>query len=93
VDAEIASAEAHLLAGRPEQALVLIERALPEAAPSTPPLCCRRRTAVQAAALFAWVRSQKLGRLWPRACGKAPHLMLRTSGASCLQSRAQGSPP
>jgi len=32
LDADIASAEAHLIAGRPEQALVLIERALTEAA-------------------------------------------------------------
>jgi class 3 adenylate cyclase/tetratricopeptide (TPR) repeat protein len=53
VDADIASAEAHLLAGRPKQALALIEGALAEAAsihaaPLLPPAY-----RVQAAALFA----------------------------------------
>jgi len=53
VDADIASAEAHLLAGRPEQALALIEGALTEAASihAAPLLPSAYR--VQAAALFA----------------------------------------
>jgi class 3 adenylate cyclase/tetratricopeptide (TPR) repeat protein len=53
VDADIASAEAHLLAGRPEQALALIERALAEAASIHAATLLPPAYRVQAAALFA----------------------------------------
>jgi tetratricopeptide (TPR) repeat protein len=53
VDAEIASAEAHLLAGRPEQALVLIEGAVTEAASIHAVTLLPSAYRVQAAALFA----------------------------------------
>jgi class 3 adenylate cyclase/tetratricopeptide (TPR) repeat protein len=53
VDAEIASAEAHLLAGRPEQALILIEGALAEAASIHAATLLPPAYRVQAAALFA----------------------------------------
>ena len=53
VDADIASAEAHLLAGRPLQALVLIDRALPEAASIHAATLLPSAYRVQAAALFA----------------------------------------
>jgi class 3 adenylate cyclase/tetratricopeptide (TPR) repeat protein len=53
VDADIASAEAHLLAGRPEQALVLIEEALPEAAAIHAARLLPSAYRVQAAALLA----------------------------------------
>jgi class 3 adenylate cyclase/tetratricopeptide (TPR) repeat protein len=53
VDADIASAEAHLLAGRPEQALVLIEGALTEAASIHAARLLPSAYRVQAAALFA----------------------------------------
>ena len=53
VDADIASAEAHLLAGRPEQALALIEGALTEAASIHAATLLPSAYRVQAAALFA----------------------------------------
>ena len=53
VDADIASAEAHLLAGRPEQALVLIERAVTEAASIHAASLLPSAYRVQAAALLA----------------------------------------
>ena len=53
VDADIASAEAHLLAGRPEQALVLIEGTLAEAASIHAATLLPSAYRVQAAALFA----------------------------------------
>jgi class 3 adenylate cyclase len=53
VDADIASAEAHLLAGRPEQALVLIEGALTEAASIQAARLLPSAFRVQAAALLA----------------------------------------
>jgi ATP/maltotriose-dependent transcriptional regulator MalT len=53
VDADIASAEAHLLAGRPEQALVLIEGAVTEAAAIHAATLLPSAYRVQAAALFA----------------------------------------
>ena len=53
VDADIASAEAHLLAGRPEQALVLTERAVTEAASIQAATLLPSAYRVQAAALFA----------------------------------------
>jgi tetratricopeptide (TPR) repeat protein len=53
VDADIASAEAHLLAGRPEQALALIEGALAEAASLHAATLLPAAYRVQAAALFA----------------------------------------
>ena len=52
VDADIASAEAHLLAGRPEQALALIERALGEATSIHAATLLPPAYRVQAAALF-----------------------------------------
>jgi class 3 adenylate cyclase/tetratricopeptide (TPR) repeat protein len=53
VDADIASAEAHLLADRPEQALVLIEGAVTEAAAIRAATLLPSAYRVQAAALFA----------------------------------------
>jgi class 3 adenylate cyclase/tetratricopeptide (TPR) repeat protein len=53
VDADIASAEAHLVAGQPEQALVLIERALTEAASIHAATLLPSAYRVQAAALLA----------------------------------------
>jgi class 3 adenylate cyclase/tetratricopeptide (TPR) repeat protein len=53
VDADIASAEAHLLAGRPEDALALIDRALAEAASIHAATLLPPAYRVQAAALFA----------------------------------------
>ncbi len=53
VDADIASAEAHLLAGRPERALVLIDGALAEAASIHAATFLPSAYRVQAAALFA----------------------------------------
>jgi class 3 adenylate cyclase/tetratricopeptide (TPR) repeat protein len=53
VDADIASAEAHLLAGRPRQALALIEGALAEAASIHAATLLPSAYRVQAAALFA----------------------------------------
>jgi tetratricopeptide (TPR) repeat protein len=53
VDADIAAAEAHLLAGRPEQALVLIEGAVTEAASIHAASLLPSAYRVQAAALFA----------------------------------------
>jgi class 3 adenylate cyclase/tetratricopeptide (TPR) repeat protein len=53
VDADIASAEAHLLAGRPEQALALIGGALAEAASINAATLLPPAYRVQAAALFA----------------------------------------
>jgi len=53
VDAEIASAEAHLLAGRPKQALVLIEQALTAAASIRAASLLPSAYRVQAAALLA----------------------------------------
>jgi class 3 adenylate cyclase/tetratricopeptide (TPR) repeat protein len=53
VDADIASAEAHLLAGRPGQALVLIEGAVTEAASIHAATLLPSAYRVQAAALFA----------------------------------------
>jgi tetratricopeptide (TPR) repeat protein len=53
VDADIASAEAHLLAGRPEQALVLIEGAVTEAASIHAATLLPSAYRVKAAALFA----------------------------------------
>jgi tetratricopeptide (TPR) repeat protein len=53
VDADIASAEAHLLAGRPERALALIEGALAEAASIHAATLLPPAYRVQAAALFA----------------------------------------
>jgi tetratricopeptide (TPR) repeat protein len=53
VDADIASAEAHLLAGRPEQALTLIDGALTEAASIHAATLLPSAYRVQAAALFA----------------------------------------
>jgi len=53
VDADIASAEAHLLAGRPEHALALIEGALAEAAAIHAATLLPPAYRVQAAALFA----------------------------------------
>jgi class 3 adenylate cyclase/tetratricopeptide (TPR) repeat protein len=53
VDADIASAEAHLLAGRPEQALALIEGAMTEAASIHAASLLPSAYRVQAAALFA----------------------------------------
>jgi tetratricopeptide (TPR) repeat protein len=53
VDADIASAEAHLLAGRPEQALALIEGALTEAASIRAATLLPSAYRVRAAALFA----------------------------------------
>jgi class 3 adenylate cyclase/tetratricopeptide (TPR) repeat protein len=53
VDADIASAEAHLLAGRPEQALVLIEGAVTQAAAINAATLLPSAYRVQAAALFA----------------------------------------
>jgi class 3 adenylate cyclase/tetratricopeptide (TPR) repeat protein len=53
VDADIATAEAHLLAGRPEQALVLIERAVTEAASIHAASLLPSAYRVQAAALSA----------------------------------------
>ena len=53
VDADIASAEAHLLAGRSEQALPLIERALHEAASIHAARLLPSAFRVQAAALLA----------------------------------------
>jgi tetratricopeptide (TPR) repeat protein len=53
VDADIAAAEAHLLAGRPEQALALIKGALAEAASIHAATLLPSAYRVQAAALFA----------------------------------------
>jgi class 3 adenylate cyclase/tetratricopeptide (TPR) repeat protein len=53
VDADIASAEAYLLAGRPEEALALIDRALAEAASIHATTLLPPAYRVQAAALFA----------------------------------------
>jgi class 3 adenylate cyclase/tetratricopeptide (TPR) repeat protein len=53
VDADIASAEAHLLAGRPEQALLLVEGAVTEAAAIRAATLLPSAYRVQAAALFA----------------------------------------
>ena len=53
VDADIASAEAHLLAGRPEQALVLIEGAVTDAAAIHAATLLPSAYRVQAAALLA----------------------------------------
>jgi class 3 adenylate cyclase/tetratricopeptide (TPR) repeat protein len=53
VDADIASAEAHLLAGRPEQALILIEGAATEATSIHAARLLPSAYRVQAAALFA----------------------------------------
>jgi tetratricopeptide (TPR) repeat protein len=53
VDADIASAEAHLLAGRPDQALIMVERALTEAASIRAATLLPAAYRVQAAALFA----------------------------------------
>jgi tetratricopeptide (TPR) repeat protein len=53
VDADIASAEAHLLAGRPKQALVLIEGAVTEAASIHAATLLPSAYRVQAAALLA----------------------------------------
>jgi class 3 adenylate cyclase/tetratricopeptide (TPR) repeat protein len=53
VDADIASAEAHLLAGRPEQALALIEGALADAAAMHAATLLPSAYRVQAAALLA----------------------------------------
>ena len=62
VDADIASAEAHLLAGRPEQALALIERALAEATSIHAATCCRLRIACKRLPCLRWVKSHKLAR-------------------------------
>ena len=59
VDADIASAEAHLLAGRPEQALVLIEEAVREAASIYAATLLWSAYRLQAATLLHRVRSQK----------------------------------
>jgi tetratricopeptide (TPR) repeat protein len=53
VDTDIASAEAHLLGGRPERALALVERALTEAASIHAATLLPSAYRVQAAALFA----------------------------------------
>ena len=53
MDADIATAEAHLLAGRPEQALALIERAVTEAAAIHAATLLPSAYRVQAAAHFA----------------------------------------
>ena len=53
VDADIASAEAHLLGGRPEQAMVLIEEAVTEAASIHAATLLPSAYRVQAAALLA----------------------------------------
>jgi tetratricopeptide (TPR) repeat protein len=53
VDADIASAEAHLLAGQPKQALILVEGALAEAASIHAATLLPPAYRVQAAALFA----------------------------------------
>jgi tetratricopeptide (TPR) repeat protein len=53
VDADIASAEAHVLAGRPERALVLIEGAVTEAAAIHAATLLPSAYRVQATALFA----------------------------------------
>ena len=53
VDADIASAEAHLLAGSPDKALALIRRALPEAASIHAATLLPSARRVQAAALLA----------------------------------------
>jgi tetratricopeptide (TPR) repeat protein len=53
VDADIAAAEAHLLAGRPEQALALVEGALAEAAAIHAATLLPSAYRVRAAALFA----------------------------------------
>ena len=53
VDADIASAEAHLLAGRPELALALVEKALAEAASIKAATLLPSAHRVQAAALLA----------------------------------------
>ena len=53
VDADIGSAEAHLLAGRPEQALALIDRAVTEAASIHAATLLPSAYRVQAAALLA----------------------------------------
>jgi class 3 adenylate cyclase/tetratricopeptide (TPR) repeat protein len=53
VDADIASAEAHLLGGRPEQALALIERALTEATSIHAATLLPSAYRVKGAALFA----------------------------------------
>ena len=86
VDADIASAEAHLLGGSPEGRLPSSGERCLTPPPSTLPLCCRRRTVCKPPPSLPWVKSYKLRRLWPRACSKARHPMLRTSGVSCLQS-------
>jgi hypothetical protein len=85
VDADIASAEAHLLAGRPKQALALIERALSEAASIQAATLLPSAYRVQAAARLRPVKSRKLRRPWQKVCNKARQPMLRTNGASCLQ--------
>ena len=53
VDADIAAAEAHLLAGRPERALAMIEGALAEAASIHAATLLPQAYRVQAAALLA----------------------------------------
>jgi class 3 adenylate cyclase/tetratricopeptide (TPR) repeat protein len=62
VDADIASAEAHLLAGRPEKALVLIEDALTEAASIHAATLLPSAYRVQAAALLATGEVAQAGR-------------------------------
>jgi class 3 adenylate cyclase/tetratricopeptide (TPR) repeat protein len=59
VETDIATAEAHLLAGRPEQALSIIQRALAEANSLPAPTLLPAAYRVQAAALFASGASQQ----------------------------------
>ena len=66
VDADIASAEAHLLSGRPEQALALIEGALAEAASIQAATCCRLRTGSRRLRCLPSGRSNQLGQRWPK---------------------------
>ena len=84
VDADIASAEAHLLAGRPEQALALIEGALTEAASIHAATLLPSAYRVQAAALLAMGEvAQARTALAEGLRRRAPHPRSRTSADSC----------
>ena len=84
VDADIASAEAHLLGGSPETALTLIGERCLTPPPSTLLLPSAYR--VQAAALLAMGEVVQAQTALAEGFSKARHPMLRTSGVSCLQS-------
>ncbi len=88
LDADIATAEAHLLADRPEQALGSSGRRSARLPPFTRATLLPAAYRVQAAALFAsgcsWRKPASAVRRW--IWSRVPHQTLRTSVASCSPS-------